>query len=84
MTADQLSAAALWGIPAATALITIGGLWAMINQLKATVVAVHRRIDELENMMYGIREVLIARGWMTPMRSTRSRPPLTDDDQTPS
>jgi len=69
-------------------LIAVGRISAQYKQLTATVVAVHRRIDELEYMLTAVREAMIAAGMLRPMRSSHSKPPLTlatrDEDPTPS
>ena len=98
MTADQLSAAALIGVPSIGALLTLGGLMVMIRQLQAGVKAVHRRLDEevaelrlrdekARLAFQDLREELISARLISPHRSPPSRPPLAlhprDEDPTP-
>jgi hypothetical protein len=83
MTPDQQLAAAGWIgliVTAGGILFQAGALREQIRNLERAVLAIHRRIDEIEASHQQVREVLIAQGAIEAGTSPGRRNPLLDQE----
>ena len=90
LSSDEAIAVAEWlgiGGTLLGAVFALGRLSAQFKTLQQAVIAIHRRIDELEYMLTQIREALLAAGLLRPLhshsRNTHTQIPEVEEEKTP-